>query len=63
MKLSIFIIILIITLSVFIIYYKIDKLNKTLDNSNKILQKLETYENWLAVLIWSDVVLFIAFMI
>jgi hypothetical protein len=63
MKLVIFIIILIITLSFFIIYYKIDKLNKTLDNSNKILQKLETYENWLAVLIWSDVVLFIAFMI
>lgn len=63
MKLVIFIIILIITLSFFIIYYKIDKLSKTLDISNKNLQKIETYENWLAILIWSDVVLFIAFMI
>lgn len=63
MKLIVFIIILILTLSFFIIYYKVDKLSKTLDDSNKILQKIETYENWLIVLIWSDVVLFIAFMI
>jgi hypothetical protein len=44
MKLIIFILILIVTISFFIIFYKKDKLIKTLDNSSKNLQKIDTYE-------------------